>query len=279
MLEFDGVSVRILGQPILHDISWRANAGEHWVILGPNGAGKSTIVALASGMRHPTAGRVTILGKTLGKTDVRELRGLIGVIDASTSRRFSGRLTGLTVVCTGATGTIEPLHERYDETVIGRAHALMSDFDCVALAGRRLAEMSQGERQRVLLARAMMPQPRLLLLDEATTALDFVARETLLAGLERLISLHPDLTTVHVTHHLEDIPPGVGHAVLLTGGSVHAAGPIGEVVTSHRLTEAFGMPVEVHRRGQRWTATAIPAYGPAVHRRRPAGQEPQCLPR
>jgi iron complex transport system ATP-binding protein len=252
----EGVGVRRGKSWLLSEIDWRVEPGEQWALLGPNGAGKSTLLTLAAAVMHPTSGSVELLGERMGRTDVRHLRERIGVVEARLDRKLGESYEVSTIVLTGATGTRIPLWERYDDETRDRASELIELFGCADLAARPLGICSQGERQRILLARALMSSPRLLLLDEPAAALDLPAREALLAALEALAAADPELTTVLATHHLEELPRTTTHALLLRGGKVIASGPVEETLTSEALSRCFGIPIEVSRRGGRWWAHA-----------------------
>ena len=246
--------------PILNDISWEAGAGEQWAVLGPNGAGKSTLLDIAAGMRHPSRGVVRILGETVGRVDVRELRERIGHVDVKTEEAFSPRRTALEVVLTGATGTIQVLGERVGDDERERAASLLARFGCAGVAGHAFAACSQGERRRVLLARALMRRPPLLLLDEPADGLDLPGREALLAAVESLAADRPAPAVVTVTHHLEELPATTTHALLLSGGRVVACGAASDVLADDPLSSCFGVPVTVTRAGGRWSARATPRW-------------------
>ena len=237
---------------ILNGITWRVGRGERWALLGPNGSGKSTLLSIAAAVRHPSAGEATVLGGRFGKTDMAALRGRIGVVDPS--QKVLAWLTAEEVVLTGFMATIRPLWDRYGPAERERARRSLALVGCEALVERPIATCSQGERQRVRLARALMNDPELLLLDEPAFGLDLPAREALIAALAALHGDRPDLTSILVTHHLEELPPSTSHALLLRSGEVVAAGPIREVLTSERVTACFGLPIEVEERGCRWTA-------------------------
>jgi len=236
----------------LKNVSLHLVEGEIVTLIGANGAGKSTLLTLAAAVMHPTKGRVELLGERMGRTDVRRLRERIGVVEARLDRKLDEGYEISTIVLTGATGTRIPLWERYDDEVKARAEELIELFGCADLSARPLGICSQGERQRVLLARALMSSPRLLLLDEPASALDLPAREALLAALEALAASDPELTTVLATHHLEELPRSTTHALLLHGGEVVASGPVEETLTSEALSRCFAMPVEVSHRDGRW---------------------------
>ena len=247
-------------QPILDDIDWSAGHGEQWAVLGPNGAGKSTLLDIAAGMRHPSRGTVAILGETVGRVDLRALRERIGHVDVKTEEAFSPRRTVLDVVLTGVTGTIQVLKERLDDDDRQRAAQLLEQLGCAAVARHSFASCSQGERRRILLARALMRRPPLLLLDEPADGLDLPGREALLAALALLAGERPAPAVVLVTHHLEELPPTITHALLLAGGRVSALGRATEVLTDEPLSACFGVPVTVSRAKGRWAARATPRW-------------------
>ena len=246
--------------PILTDVSWDVGAGEQWAVLGPNGAGKSTLLDIAAGMRHPSGGTADILGERVGHVDLRDLRERIGHVDVRTEEAFSPRRTALEVVLTGVTGTIQVIRERIGAAELERAASLLSRFGCAAAAGHSFAACSQGERRRVLLARALMRRPPLLLLDEPADGLDLPGREALLAAVESLAEDRPAPAVVTVTHHLEELPASTTHALLLRGGRVVACGAAPQVLADEPLSACFGVPVTVTRAGGRWSARATPRW-------------------
>ena len=247
-------------QPILHDVSWSVGPGEQWAVLGPNGAGKSTLLDVAAGMRHPSRGEVGILGETVGRVDLRTLRERIGHVDVKTEEAFAPRRTALDVVLTGATGTIQVLDERIEPADWERAAQLLEQFGCATVSGHGFASCSQGERRRILLARALMRRPPLLLLDEPADGLDLPGREALLAALALLAGEQPAPAVVLVTHHLEELPTTITHALLLADGRASACGPAPEVLADEPLSACFGVPVSVSRADGRWTARATPSW-------------------
>ena len=242
------------GTPILNGVFWTVRRGEHWALLGPNGSGKSTLLSLAGAVRHPSSGSVTVLGGRLGQVSLWDLRERIGVIDPAL--KILDWLTVEDVVLTGATGTIWPLPDRIGAAERARARDLLDLLGCAGLATREITTCSQGERQRVRIARALMPDPPLLLLDEPATGLDLPAREALLAALASLASSHPDLATILVSHHLEELPPTTSHALLLRDGAAVASGPAISTLTTPLVSAAFGFPVTVHHDSGRWIARA-----------------------
>ena len=246
------------GTDLLHDISWTVQPGEHWALLGPNGSGKSTLLSLLATMRHPSEGRVTILGGQVGKTNLWALRERIGVVDPT--MRMPEELFVHELVMTGATNTVAARWNRYGAAERTRAHELLALLGCAGLADRSVATCSQGERQRIRIARALMAEPPLLLLDEPANALDLPAREALLAALTALADARPELATILVSHHVEELPPSTTHALLLRSGHIVASGPVGDVLTSEHVSSSFGLPIDVERRAGRWTARATAAW-------------------
>lgn len=261
IVQLDSVQVWMAGgASILRDLSWTVRAGEHWALLGPNGSGKSTLLSLLATMRHPSAGSVTVLGGTLGKTNLWALRERIGVVDPT--MRMPNELFVSELVLTGATNTVAPLWNRYGEAERSRARDLLDLLGCGDLAERSIATCSQGERQRIRIARALMAEPPLLLLDEPANALDLPAREALLTALAALADARPELATVLVSHHVEELPPSTTHALLLRQGEIVAAGPVEATLNSDSASTCFGLPIEIERRSGRWTARASAAWGP-----------------
>ncbi|MFI9551306.1 ABC transporter ATP-binding protein [Nonomuraea endophytica] len=262
VLELEGVGVRVVGKTLLSSIDWRVDFGEHWVVLGPNGAGKTTLLSLASAVRHPTEGSVHVLGHRLGRVDLRELRRHIGLVAASQrlvdeSLMEDEDATALTVVLTGHTGTSVPLWDKLGEAERERALRLLADLGCKDLADREFRVCSQGERARVRIARALMADPAVLLLDEPAAGLDLPAREDLIAAIEDLAATRPVLTTVTVTHHLEEVPATTTHAMLMKDARVLAAGPVDDVLTPDNLSDCFGRPLHADRLDGRWYARAV----------------------
>ena len=240
--------------PILDDLSWAVRRGQHWVVLGPNGAGKSTLLSLLSANRHPSSGAVTILGEAFGRTDMRLLRRRIALVDPAA--RTLDWLTAEEVVLTGIGSTLRPLWWTYSSADRARARELLALLGCADLADREISTCSQGERGRIRIARALIADPQLLLLDEPAVGLDLAAREALIAALDRLSEEKPDLTSVLVTHHLEEIPSSSTHAILLRDGQGLAVGAIETTLTSANLSACFGLPVDCRYEGDRWSARA-----------------------
>jgi iron complex transport system ATP-binding protein len=244
------------GNHLLRDITWRVEPDERWVILGPNGAGKTTLLGLAAGRLHPTSGTVQVLGERLGRTDVNELRTRIGLSTAGLADRVPAEERALDVVLTAAWSVVGRFRERYEGVDEARAFALLNQFGVAGLAERRYGTLSEGERKRVLIARALMTDPELLLLDEPAAGLDLGGREDLVGRLAEL-ALDPDAPAlVLVTHHVEEIPPGFSHALLMREGVVVAQGPLPSTITAEHLSKTFGMPLSVDRVGDRYAARA-----------------------
>ncbi|HST39463.1 MAG TPA: ATP-binding cassette domain-containing protein [Conexibacter sp.] len=241
---------------LLRDVDWTVRPGEHWALLGANGAGKTTLMNVAAAVHHPSDGTADVLGQRLGRVDLRELRARIGLVEARTSRAFRQRLSAGEVVLTGAAGTIALRSATVDDAARARAAALLRRFGCAALADRPYDACSQGERQRVLLARALMPRPSLLLLDEPATGLDLPGREALLSAVATIAREEPETATVTVTHHVEELPASTTHALLLRDGAVVAAGEAETTLTGANLSQTFATPVRVDRIGDRWMARA-----------------------
>lgn len=232
---------------LLTGIDWTVRAGERWAVVGPNGAGKSTLLAIAAAAAFPSEGRATILGERLGATDMRVLRERIGVVDSLGAGAFRTALTALEVVLTGLTGSIAlRVDARLDAHRV-RAEELLEVLGVASLAQRRFSLLSRGERQRVLLARAAVGRPHLLLLDEPTEGLDLVGRELFLAALDGLAAHDPRLACVQVSHHLEDLARGTDHVLLLRAGRAVACGPMARVLSERSLSRCFSAPVRLVR--------------------------------
>ena len=253
-LRLADVSLIREGRRLLDHVDWTVEDGERWVVLGRNGSGKSTLMRIASLYLHPSEGTVDVLGERLGRTDVRRLRTRIGNASAGMADMLRSDLTPLEVVMTAKNAALEPWWHTYDDADRDRAQGCLEQVDIGHLALRSFATLSSGERQRVLLARTLMPEPGLLLLDEPTAGLDLAGREELVAGLGALASDPATPATVLVTHHVEEIPDGFSHLLLLADGRVTASGPIEEVLDAERLSACFGLPLGLERRHGRWWA-------------------------
>ena len=260
---FDSVRVWTpKGAQILQAIDWQVRRGERWALIGPNGSGKSTLLSLAGALRHPSSGRVSVLGGTLGRVDMPALRRSIGLVDSGLMPL--DWLTGEEVVLTGIGATLRPLWWTYSDDDRKRARELLAILGCGQLADRTISTCSQGERGRIRIARALIADPRLLLLDEPAVGLDLAAREALIRALDRLSEDNPELTSVLVTHHLEEIPASTTHAILLRDGQAIAVGDIVATLTGATLSACFGLPVDCRYDGERWSARAPATWTRAV---------------
>jgi iron complex transport system ATP-binding protein len=250
------VSVVRGAKTLLSKVDWQVREGERWVILGPNGAGKTTLLQIAAARLHPTSGVAGILDESLGKVDVFELRPRIGLSSAALANQIPEYEKVLNVVVTAAYGVTGRWREGYEKDDERRAFALLNDWGMGPLLNRKFATLSEGERKRVQIARALMTDPELLLLDEPAAGLDLGGREDLVHRLSQLAMDEDAPAIVLVTHHLEEVPPGFTHAMLMRDGEVVAAGPLDEVLTSGNLSETFGLPLDVSANAGRYTATA-----------------------
>jgi iron complex transport system ATP-binding protein len=256
VLQLTGVSIVRDGNTILDNLSWSVDDTERWVILGPNGAGKTTLLQIAAAMIHPSSGKALLLDDKLGAVDVFELRPRIGFVSSAMSKRIPGNETILDVVMTAAYSVTGRWNEQYEDIDIARARRVLDEWKLGALTDRAFGALSDGEQKRVLIARAVMTDPELLLLDEPAASLDLGSREELLQLLSGFANTAQAPAMVMVTHHVEEIPSGFTHAMLLARGSIVAAGPIDTIVTADRLTETFGLPLEVTSAAGRFAARA-----------------------
>lgn len=255
-LRYSDVDLYRLRARVLSGVNWRVEAGDRWAVLGPNGSGKTTLIQLASGYLHPTNGSVEILGHQLGRTDVRSLRQEIATLSGSVSRMVLPSLAAREVVVSGSRGALEPWWHTYTAAEWERAAELLASAGFDQIVDRPFGVLSEGERQQVLLARALMSEPRLLLLDEPCAGLDMGGRERLLSHLARLAKDPAGPPIVLVTHHVEEIPEAFTHALLLKAGRVLAAGPISSTLTPESLSECFGLSLELNYDRRRWTSRA-----------------------
>ena len=247
---------------ILDGIDWRVQPGERWVVLGPNGSGKTSLCQIVSFYLHPSTGSVSVLGGELGRVDVRALRLRIGMTSAALAAMMQPTLTAEQIVVAGKHAALAHWWHTYEEADWDHARQCLTRVGCLDHAGQRFGTLSSGERQRVLLARALMTDPGLLVLDEPGAGLDLAGREQLiqtLAGLARDRTAPP---LIVVTHHVDEIPPGFTHALLLASGRIAAAGPIERVLTGARLSACFGMELRVEHRHDRWRAWATEPAAP-----------------
>ena len=255
-MELSDISVRRGDRVILGPLNWQVLEGERWVILGPNGAGKTTLLQICSSLIHPTTGEINILGEKLGKVDVFELRTRIGLTSSALVEQFPSDELVMDVVLTAAYAMLGRWQEKYDLWDESRAMALLTALGVRELGERLFGSLSEGEKKRVQIARALMADPELLLLDEPASSLDLGGREDLLRRIESLSKDPLAPATVIVTHHIEEIPVGTTHALLLREGAVVAQGEVASVITDQNLTQAYGLAITVQTEGGRFFARA-----------------------
>ena len=258
-LDFTDVVVRRDGRDIVDHVTWQVSEDQRWVVLGPNGAGKTTLLQLADTLMHPTSGTVTILGETLGRTDVFEIRPRIGFASTAMARRIPRDETVLNTVMTAAYSVMGRWNEDYEGIDERRARRVLADWKLDHLSERLFGTLSDGEQKRVQIARAVMTDPELLLLDEPTASLDLGSREELLQLLSGYAASPTTPAMIMVTHHVEEIPVGFTHVMLLREGGIVAQGPIAETLTAEALSEAFGMPIALSAEDGRYAARAVSA--------------------
>ncbi|MBU2550456.1 MAG: ATP-binding cassette domain-containing protein [Proteobacteria bacterium] len=256
VVQLENVSLRRDRQTLLQDVDWTVTRGQHWAVLGRNGAGKTLLLKILAGYLWPSRGEVRILDERFGGVDLRELRQDIGWVSSALTEKVPGADTALEVVVSGAYATFG-LYELPPEDLVSRARRIMGDMGLAGLTGRRFADLSAGEKQRVLLARGRLPRPRLLILDEPCAGLDLAAGEKFLAQTDRLARDPKGPTTIMVTHRVSEIVPAVTHALLLHGGRILAAGPIRDVLTDDLLGRTLEIPLRVTRSGDRWRAEPV----------------------
>ena len=260
VLRLAGVSIVRDGRTILAPLTWKVMDGQRWLVLGANGSGKTTLLRIASMYEHPSSGDVRVLGERLGRTDVRVLRRRIGYLSPSLAVQLRPELRCLDVVMTAKYAALEPWWHRYDSTDEARARACLDRMGVGWIAERPLSTASSGEQQRVLLARTLMNDPAVLLLDEPSARLDLGGREQLVQALAELTTDPGAPPLILVTHHLDEVPQGMTHVLMLSEGRVVAAGPIGKVLTSETLSVCFGTPLTLERRADgRFSAWSPPA--------------------
>ncbi|MBO0869313.1 MAG: ABC transporter ATP-binding protein, partial [Micromonosporaceae bacterium] len=243
VVEAEQVTVRRGSKDLLHSVDWRVELDERWVVLGPNGAGKTTLLNLAAARLHPTSGTVHVLGERLGRVDIFELRTRIGFSSTAVHDRIPHEERVLDVVVTAAWSVLGRFRERYERPDVERGQALLAALGAGQLADRWYGTLSEGERKRVQIARALMTDPELLLLDEPAAGLDLGGREDLVRRLA-VLAADPDAPAmVLVTHHVEEIPPGFSHALLLRDGGVVAQGLLDATITAENLSKTFDLPL------------------------------------
>jgi iron complex transport system ATP-binding protein len=248
------------GRRLLGPVSLAVRTGEHWAVLGANGAGKTTLLRLLAAERHPSSGTAIVLGARLGASDLRQLRSRIGVVSHAVADRLPPGATSLGIVLTGGRGVLAPWWASTDEADLVRGRQILKALGCDGLAERPFGSCSQGERQRVLLARSLFVEHPLLLLDEPCAGVDLPGREALVLALTALARSSDSPTTVHVSHLLEELPATTSHALLLREGEVVAMGPIEDVLTERSLGDCFGLAITLTREEGRWTARASPSW-------------------
>lgn len=254
VLHLQSISLTRSGKQILTDVSWTTEVGQHWVIMGPNGAGKTSLIRVAAGKETTDGGEAIVLGRPVSEHGAGELATAIGFSSQSVASRLGAGQTARDCVRTAAWGQMRSFDEDYEETDTQRAEDLLAAFGIEQLADRRFSTLSEGERQRVLLARALMTDPEVLILDEPTAGLDLGARELLVGALTEIISGPNAPQLILVTHQIEEIPAGFTHAALMADGDITHAGPIDEVLTGVNLSTVFGLPLNVAQTDDRWHA-------------------------
>lgn len=254
VLRLEEVSLRRDGRALLEQIDWEIRPGEHWVVLGENGSGKSTLLRIAGLALHPSSGSVEVVGGRLGRVDVRTLRTRIGVASAALADQLRPQLTAIDIVMTAKYGALEPWWHTYTDADAERARMLLDQMGCSHLVDRAFETASSGERQRILLARSMMTDPDLVLLDEPTAGLDLGGRERLLVTLDQLAADPAQAPMVLVTHHVEEIPARFTHVLMLRAGRITAAGAIDETLDEENLATTFDLDLELTRNHRRWSA-------------------------
>jgi iron complex transport system ATP-binding protein len=257
VLSCAGIRLVLDDTPILTDIDWTVHADERWVILGANGAGKTSLLRIVALYQHPSAGTVEVLGQRLGRTDVRTLRERIAFSSPALAAKLEPSMTAAQVVMTARYAALAPWWHRYTDADHARAHELLDEWRCGFLAEHAFTTLSAGERQRVLLARMLMNEPGVALLDEPTAGLDIGGREELVADLATWARDHTRPAMVLVTHHLEEIPPAFTHALVLKNGRTLASGRLRETVTREILSDAYELRLDVEERSGRYTARLI----------------------
>ncbi|MGO1538569.1 MAG: ABC transporter ATP-binding protein [Leucobacter sp.] len=256
VLRFTDVTYVRNRRPILDGVNWAVDSSERWVILGPNGAGKTTLLKLATADDFPTDGKVDVLDETLGRVNVFELRTRIGLAASSKARRIPPTETVRDLVLTAAYSVEGRWNEHYDDIDLRQADRVLAEWDLLPFADHAFGTLSDGERQRAIIARAVMTDPEILLLDEPSASLDLGARERLLQMLSGFASSPSSPGMIMVTHHVEEIPPGFTHVLMINDGQVTASGPIDETLTADNLESTFGMRFELTKSDGRYAAIA-----------------------
>ena len=245
VLDFNNVTVLRDKKPIINNIDWQVESDQRWVIIGANGAGKTTLLRVAAAQIQPSSGTAKVLGQTLGEVNVFELRTRIGFASNALSSHIPNSETVLNSVMTASYAVTGRWNEQYDDIDVRRAHRVLNEWHLAEYADRAFGTLSDGERKRAQIARSVMPDPELLLLDEPVASLDLAAREQTISVIGAYASEPAAPAMVMVTHHLEEIPAGFTHAIVLSQGHVYAAGEIRSTLTSDKLSEAFGIRLAV----------------------------------
>ncbi|HLQ82971.1 MAG TPA: ABC transporter ATP-binding protein [Pseudogracilibacillus sp.] len=251
IINMNNVSWRREGKDILSTINWQVKDGEHWAIIGLNGAGKTSLLNMVNGYTWPTTGEVSVLGKKFGETNIYQMRTEIGWVSSSLEQRMNGRYLAEDIVVSGVKKTFGFLYEEPEEILYEEAKKLMEKLNCLHTYGKRYEMCSHGEKQKILIARGLMANPKLLILDEPTTGLDFIAREDLLNTLTQMSQSENMPTLIYVTHHTEEIIPLFTHTLLLQEGRVYAAGLNKDVLTNENLSGLFNREVTLDWHAER----------------------------
>ena len=255
-IELNNVTVTRDGVDILKAIVWQVLDNQRWVIVGPNGAGKTTLLKVAAAQIQPSTGTAKILGETLGGVNVFDLRTRVGFASSALVSHIPNSETVLNAVMTASYAITGRWNESYEDIDEKRARRVLNEWNLSEHADRAFGTLSDGERKRTQIARAVMPDPEMLLLDEPVASLDLAAREHTVSIIGQYASAPSAPAIVMVTHHLEEIPTGFTHALILSDGEVYAAGPIDSTLTSDKISEAFGLEVSVTKENNRFTARA-----------------------
>jgi iron complex transport system ATP-binding protein len=256
VLDFNNITVLRDQRPILNNVDWQVRSDQRWVIIGPNGAGKTTLLRVAASQIHPSTGTAKLLGSTLGQVNVFDLRTRIGFASNSMSSHIPNSESVLDAVMTASYGITGRWNEMYDDVDERRARRVLAEWQLDELADRAFGTLSDGEKKRAQIARAVMPDPELLLLDEPVASLDMAAREHTISVLGNYASAPTSPAIIMVTHHIEEIPTGFTHALILSRGQVYAAGEIDSTLTTEKISGAFGFGLEVSKDGGRFRVKA-----------------------
>lgn len=257
MIDMEGVSVVREGKAILSPLDWQVELDERWIIIGPNGAGKTTLMRVASAQMFPSTGTVRLVGEQMGKVDLREIRTAIGMSSSALAQRIPNEERVADLVISAGYDVLGRWREDYEDMDEERAIEILESVGAIHLADRKWGTLSEGERKRTLIARALMTDPELLLLDEPGAGLDLGGREDLIQLLSELAADPDSPAIVMITHHVEEIPPGFTHAMLLDEGNIVAQGLLEDVMTSENLTRAYRQPIDVRHDDGRWFARRV----------------------